>query len=181
MALSLSLSEQLNGERAVVLLYIVRILFSTPLSLLPEAFSLSFLSLFALSVEISADDAFNPLSHPFRTRPGAPSGIFLGAVTLPGLLVSRLIQTLRAESLQEIGIEGWSLALMSLWVLIHGLAAVTLIQKILRMFPACASIGESFLVTTGLVIYFGDMTAYTAANVGFTVFSFHVVYHRIHS
>ncbi|KAK6144373.1 hypothetical protein DH2020_021193 [Rehmannia glutinosa] len=235
MALSLSPLKQLNGERAVVLLYVIRILFSIPLSLLPEAFSLSFLSLFALSVEISADDASNPLSHYFRTRPGASSGILLGAVTLPGLLVSRLIQTLRAGSMQEVGIEefeylklqywaaaascltvliflsvvcqrqgkstnsisslsnwnpiysficiillvgfslvslygklygGWSLALVSLWVLIHGLAAVTLIQKILHMFPACASIGESLLVTTGLVIYFGDMVAYTAANVG---------------
>ncbi|KAI3461395.1 hypothetical protein Pfo_018058 [Paulownia fortunei] len=234
--MALSLLEQLNGERAVVLLYVIRILFSTPLSLLPEAFSLSLLSLFALSVEISADDASNPLSHFFRTRPGASSGILLGAATLPGLLVSRLIQTLRAESLQEVGIEefeylklqywaasascltvllflsivcrrqgkstisicslsnwnpiysficiillvgfslvslsgklygGWSLALMSLWVLIHGLAAVTLIQKILHMFPACASIGESLLVTTGLVIYFGDMVAYTAAKISY--------------
>ncbi|KAL6577369.1 hypothetical protein OROMI_011645 [Orobanche minor] len=248
------LSEQLNGEMTVVLLYIVRILFSTPLYLLPEAFSLSFLAILALSFEISADDASNSLSHYFRTSlvlpafaivtvsklkvfwPGASSGIFLGAVTVPGLLVSRLIQTLRAESLQEVGIEefeylklqywaaaasclavlfflsntrqrrgkstssncclskwspiysficmillvglslvslsgklygGLSLALMSLWVLLHGLAAVTLIQKILHMFPACVSIGESLLVTTGLVIYFGDMATYTAANISY--------------
>lgn len=31
--------------------------------------------------------------------------------------------------------------------------------------------GESLLVTTGLVIYFGDMMAYTASKVGFTIFS----------
>ncbi|CAA0813546.1 phosphatidate cytidylyltransferase family protein [Striga hermonthica] len=228
-----SLLEQLNGERAVVLLYVGRILFSCPLSLLPEAFSLSFLSLFALSVEIPADDASNPLSYHFKTRPGASSGIFLGTVTLPGLLVSRLIQILRSESLQEVRKEEfaylklqywaaaatclsvliylsivcqsqgkstnsicshskwspvysfictillvgfsvaslsgklygvWSLTLMSLWVLVHGLAAVTLIQKIFQMFPACASIGESLLVTSGLVVYFGDMVAYTFAN-----------------
>lgn len=31
--------------------------------------------------------------------------------------------------------------------------------------------GESLLVTTGLVIYFGDMMAYTASKVGFTIFN----------
>lgn len=39
-------------------------------------------------------------------RPGASSGVLLGAVTLPGLMVSRLIQTLRAESLNEVRIGG---------------------------------------------------------------------------
>ncbi|XP_057781837.1 dolichol kinase EVAN [Salvia miltiorrhiza] len=229
-----SLLRQLNGERAVVFLYVVRILLSIPLSLLPEACSLSLLSLLALGVEISADDASNPLSLFFRTRPGASSGVLLGAVTLPGLLISKLVQTLRANSLEEVGIEefeylksqywaassscvavliflslvcqrqgksktsisslsirnqiyssiivilfvgsglvslsaklygGWSPVLISLWVLGHGWAAVILIQKILETFPACASIGESLLVTAGLVIYFGDMMAYTASKI----------------
>ncbi|KAK4408982.1 Dolichol kinase EVAN [Sesamum angolense] len=231
--MAVSLLQQLNGERAVVLLYIIRILFSTPLSLLPEACSLSLLSLFALCVEISVDDASNPLANYFRTRPGASSGILLGAVTLPGVMVSRLIQSLRAFSLQEVGIEeieylklqfwavsaicftvlvflciicrsqgkssysisslsnldakfslicltllvelglvslswklyGWPVALMTLWVLCHGFTAVKLIQRIIRTFPACASIGEALLVTTGLVVYFGDMLAYTAARI----------------
>lgn len=66
--MALSLLQQLNGERAVVLLFVIQILYSTSLSLLPEAVSLSILSLFALSVEISADDASNPLGHFFRTR-----------------------------------------------------------------------------------------------------------------
>lgn len=39
-------------------------------------------------------------------RPGASSGVLLGAVTLPGLLISKLVQTLRAKSLNEVGIEG---------------------------------------------------------------------------
>ncbi|KAL8515958.1 hypothetical protein ACS0TY_014601 [Phlomoides rotata] len=227
MALSLLQQLNVNGERAVVFLYLVRILFSTPQSLLPEAFSLSLLSLFALSVEISADNVSNPLAKSFRTRPGASSGILLGAVTVPGLLVSKLIQCLRAKSSQEveefeylklqywaalascvtvliflymicwrqgkstitkwkvtyssictmllvgsslISLSGklyfvWAPALISLWVLSHGLAAVTLIQNILKVFPGCASIGESLLVTTGLVIYFGDMMAYTASKI----------------
>ncbi|KAK4482649.1 hypothetical protein RD792_009813 [Penstemon davidsonii] len=117
-------------------------------------------------------------------RPGASSGTPLGAVTLPGLMVSRLIQVLRAVSLQEVGIEGfglvslygkmydgWRVALMSLWVLCHGFAAVKLIQIILHLFPACSSIGESLLVTTGLVIYLGDMLAYTVAKVSATSIS----------
>ncbi|XP_075500586.1 LOW QUALITY PROTEIN: dolichol kinase EVAN [Primulina tabacum] len=220
---------QLNGERAVVLLYVIRMLTSSPLSLMPQAFSLSLLSLFALCVEIFADHASNPLAHYFKTRPGASSGILLGAVTLPGLMFSRLIQILRAVSIHEVGIEeleylklqfwavsascftvlvflciicrhqaknadfisskinlnakhsficvailgfcfsslfgGCHASLMLLWVLCHGLTAVMLLQKMLRTFPACASIGESLLVTSGLVIYFGDMLTCTAAKV----------------
>ncbi|XP_022857108.1 dolichol kinase EVAN-like [Olea europaea var. sylvestris] len=225
---------QLNGERAVVLLYICQILFSTPLSLLSQAFSLSLLTLFALSVEISADDPSNPLSQFFKTRPGVTSGIMLGAMTLPGLMVSRLIQVSRLVSLHEaevgeleylnlqywaasaicfavllficfifrlhhtsagstcslfnrdtkfgvacmalfIGIcymsflgktyGGLSATLIILWVLCHGLAAVYLIQNILRTFSACFSVGEGLLVTAGFVIYFGDMLFYIASKI----------------
>ncbi|CAA2973334.1 dolichol kinase EVAN [Olea europaea subsp. europaea] len=225
---------ELNGERAVVLLYICQILFSTPRSLLPQALSLSLLSLFALSVEISADDPSNPLSHFFKARPGASSGIMLGAVTLPGLMVSRLIQVSRLVSSHEDGVGeleylifqywaasticfsvllfvcfilryhhnrdnsicslfhrdtkfgivcmalfigiccisyfgkpygGQSATLMFLWVLCHGIAAVYLIQNILRTFPACVSVGEGLLVTAGIVIYFGDMLFYTASKI----------------
>lgn len=39
-------------------------------------------------------------------RPGVSSGIFLGAVTLPGLMLSRLIQMFRGVSLNEVGISG---------------------------------------------------------------------------
>ncbi|KZV54771.1 dolichol kinase-like [Dorcoceras hygrometricum] len=208
---------QLNGERAVVLLYVFRILFSSPLSLIPQAFCLSVLSVFALSVEIFADHASNPLAGYFKTRPGASSGVLLGAVTLPGLMFSRLIQILRAVSHHDVGIEelehlklqfwavsascftvlvflciicqhqakninficskinlnakhsfaciaslglcfsslygGWRVSLMLLWVLCHGLTAVILLQNILYTFPACASIGESLLVASGLVFF----------------------------
>ena len=40
------------------------------------------------------------------SRPGASSGIFLGAVTLPAVMISRLIQLSRAFSLHEVGIKG---------------------------------------------------------------------------
>ncbi|KAL3629546.1 hypothetical protein CASFOL_026768 [Castilleja foliolosa] len=242
--MSLSLLEQLNGERAVILLYLVRIILSTPIALFPEASSLLFLSLFALSVEISADDASNPLAHTFKTRPGASSGIFLGAVTLPGLLVSRLIQTLRAESLQGVGIEEFeylklqywaaaasclsvliflsikyqqqrrsinSICSLSTWNTLYSFTGIILLivfsflslsgklygvnpdilvspQRVVFSLdvilgvhswtgsnhinsedplhvPCMCFHRESFLVTTGLVIYFGDMTAYTASNI----------------
>ncbi|KAL0390076.1 UNVERIFIED_CONTAM: Dolichol kinase EVAN [Sesamum calycinum] len=79
--MAVSLLQQLNGERAVVLLYIIPILFSTPISLLPEACSLSLLSLFALCVEISVDDASNPLANYFRTRLACSLDDIVGALS----------------------------------------------------------------------------------------------------
>ncbi|CAN4098938.1 unnamed protein product [Withania somnifera] len=221
-----SSSSFLTGERAVVALFIARVVFSVPQSLLYESISLSLLSLVALSVEISVD-ASSLLSRFFKTRPGASSGVFLGAVTLPSLMVSKLIQMSRAVSLNQSGSEelenlqllywvtsascyivlaylcfifyrqsenkncatsrcslscitlyfgvccvsfavkshgGWYTAAILLWLFSHGFAAVKLIQNVLDTFAGCASIGEALLVTVGLVIYFGDMLACTAAK-----------------
>ncbi|KAE9445858.1 hypothetical protein C3L33_22221, partial [Rhododendron williamsianum] len=155
----------LNGERAVVLLFIAPILHATPLSLLPEALSLSLLALFALVIEVFADSSPNSQLAQFKTRRGASSGILLGAVTLPCLMISRLIQLSRALSLHEIGVQGWSAALKLLWVLSQGLATVKLIQHVVHNFPFCASIGEALLVTGGLVTYFGDMFALTFVKI----------------
>ncbi|KAJ0083651.1 hypothetical protein Patl1_30609 [Pistacia atlantica] len=60
---------------------------------------------------------------------------------------------------------GSNTALKLLWELFHGLVAVKLLQQLLNCFPSCASIGEVLLVTAGLVLYFGDMLAYTIAKV----------------
>ncbi|KAI8573595.1 hypothetical protein RHMOL_Rhmol01G0289400 [Rhododendron molle] len=60
-------SSLLNGERAVVLLFIAPILHATPLSLLPEALSLSLLALFALVIEIFADSSPNSQLAQFKT------------------------------------------------------------------------------------------------------------------
>ncbi|XVF05731.1 hypothetical protein REPUB_Repub05bG0197600 [Reevesia pubescens] len=229
--MSISPSTAMNGERAVVLLFVLRVLSFLPLSLLPHAFSLSLLSLFSLFVEIRADDSSISL---FKTRPGASSGIMLGAVTLPTVMFSKLIQLSRAFSLQQIELgelehmtmqfwatsacccgvliflsivmwcaannknphfscsvwdakfslscvvlysvvccislatishTGFNTALKLLWLLCHGFAAVKLIQHLLNTFPCCASIGEALLVTSGLVIYFGDMLACTISKV----------------
>lgn len=234
------LSEWMNGERGVVVLFIARIIYAAPRNLMVESMSLCILSVFALLLDISVDgysrssasSVGNPFSDLFKTRPGVSSGILLGAATLPGLMLSRLIQMLRGVSLNEVGISeveylqlqywvasascfsilvflflilrqkgsciqssgssadwstsfslscvafygglcciaarssfGWHMALTLLWVVFHGFAARKLIQNILHRFPACASIGEALLVTAGLVIYFGDMFAYTVTKI----------------
>ncbi|XP_058223299.1 dolichol kinase EVAN isoform X1 [Rhododendron vialii] len=108
-------SSLLNGERAVVLLFIAPILHATPLSLLPEALSLSLLALFALVIEVFADSSPNSQLAQFKTRRGASSGILLGAVTLPCLMISRLIQLLRALSLHEIGVQDLEYLRLQYW------------------------------------------------------------------
>ncbi|KHN14890.1 hypothetical protein glysoja_032497, partial [Glycine soja] len=52
-------------------------------------------------------------------------------------------------------------SLKLVWALCHGLASVKLSQHFLRTFSSCASIGETFLVTSGIVLYFGDMLLLT--------------------
>ncbi|XP_002523693.2 dolichol kinase EVAN [Ricinus communis] len=94
-------SPLINGERAVVILFIGCILFSLPLSLVLHGVVLSIIALFALCTEICSETCSNSLSQ-FKTRPGASSGIFLGAITLPAVMLSKLIQLSRAFSLHQI-------------------------------------------------------------------------------
>ncbi|KAL1128754.1 hypothetical protein V6Z11_A13G269600 [Gossypium hirsutum] len=68
-------------------------------------------------------------------------------------------------SLATISHTGFNTALKLLWLLCHGFAAVKLIQHLLNTFPCCASIGEALLLTSGLVLYFGDMLACTISKV----------------
>ncbi|CAH9072865.1 unnamed protein product [Cuscuta europaea] len=220
-------SSLFTGERAVLVIFVARIIYLAPFSILYESICLAILSILAISVEISADNHSSLLSQTFKTRPGASSGIFLGAVTLPGLMVSKLIQLSRALPFGEVGVEeleylqvqywvtsaicfsvvvflflvlfrqscfshyissswiiscicfyigiccvccyqpshgGWNAAILLSWLSFHGLAAVKLIMHILKTFPACASIGEALLVTSGLVAYLGDAFVYTASK-----------------
>ncbi|KAF9607305.1 hypothetical protein IFM89_033850 [Coptis chinensis] len=215
-----SSSMLLNGERGVVFVFITRVLFSVPISLLYEALSLSLLSFAGLLVEIFLE---NSKSH-FKARPAASSGILLGSVTLPTVMLSRLIQLSRApiSPPQDVGYlvvqywvvsascfsvlvfltlalrrhsvnrrilggllsyvvlytslcflslatndQGWEVAVVVklFWIFSHGLAAVKLIQHILSTFPSCASIGEALLVTAGIILYLGDMLAYTLLKI----------------
>ncbi|KAL8214325.1 hypothetical protein R6Q57_003774 [Mikania cordata] len=106
-------SSILNGERAVVLLFVSSILYSTHVSILSEALSFALLAVFALFVEISVESYGS--TEPFKTRPGASSGILLGAVTLPGLAVSKLIQLSRALLVNEIGTKDFEFVRLQYW------------------------------------------------------------------
>ncbi|KAJ4725047.1 dolichol kinase EVAN [Melia azedarach] len=110
MALSFSM---LDGERGVVVLFLCRVLFSLPFSLLCHGLNLALLSLFALFLDIRAENCAS-LSR-FRTRPGASSGILLGAVTLPTLMISKLTQLTRAYSLHQIELQELEHMTMQYW------------------------------------------------------------------
>ncbi|KAJ8423219.1 hypothetical protein Cgig2_026652 [Carnegiea gigantea] len=176
--MALMASSLLNGERAVVLLLLFRVLFSAPFSLLLfESVALSLLGFVALFVEISVESSSSPPK--FSTRPGASPGILLGAITLPALMFSKLIQLSRGLPLEEVSLAaylmfpsgghgsnyGVLLAMILLWMLGHGVAAVKLIQHILQTFPLCASIGEALLVTAGLTTYSGDILGSTVTKI----------------
>lgn len=165
------------------------------------------------------------------SRPGASSGILLGATTLPSVMLSRLIQLSRVLSADPNGQEDFAYLEMQYWavsisclsmlafflwhlrqpanngisktmkygslmvvlylmtffslfvlkadgglfmmtknvyLLCHGMAAVILIQHILEKFPSCSSFGEAILVSSGLVLYFGDMLAHTLSKMEFS-------------
>ncbi|CAN7110865.1 unnamed protein product [Brassica rapa subsp. narinosa] len=220
-----------TGERVVVAVVVSRVILSLPLSLISHGFSLFLLCLSAFLVEIRAETSPFLLSR-FSPRRGASSGILLGAVTLPSVMLSKLVQLTRAISLHEAGQDelshvtmqywaasasccailiylsvvmsqakrteslssslwltrvsltgtvfygvacfvslsmishtGLNTSLKMLWMLFHGLAAVKLIRHLLCTFPSCASIGEALLVTSGLVLYFGDFLACTIAKI----------------
>ncbi|KAF3530263.1 hypothetical protein DY000_02039685 [Brassica cretica] len=220
-----------TGERVVVAVVVSRVILSLPLSLISHGFSLFLLCLSAFLVEIRAETSPFLLSR-FSPRRGASSGILLGAVTLPSVMLSKLVQLTRAISLHEaeqdelshvtmqywaasasccailiylsvimsqakkteslssslwltrvsltgtvfygvacfvslsmISHTGLNTSLKMLWMLFHGLAAVKLIRHLLCTFPSCASIGEALLVTSGLVLYFGDFLACTIAKI----------------
>ncbi|XP_062218187.1 dolichol kinase EVAN-like isoform X2 [Phragmites australis] len=173
-----------------------------------------------------------PASAP--SRPGASSGILLGATTLPSVMLSRLIQLSRVlpadsngpEEITYLEMQYWAASISCLsvlafflwhlrqspsngiskylkygsllivsyltayflsfllktdgglmamsnivYLLCHGVAAVILIKHILEKFPSCSSFGEAVLVSSGLVLYFGDMLAHTLSKMKFSVIS----------
>ncbi|XP_027341611.1 dolichol kinase EVAN isoform X2 [Abrus precatorius] len=177
----------LNGERAVVLLFISTILFSLPLSLLFHGVSLSLLTLASFFLEISFDNSNSPSL--FRTRPGASSGILLGAVTLPSLLLSKLVQLSRGLSLAQLQLQEIQYLTLQYWATSASACSVVLFLAFAQRrspltpshwvvrFSLCSiffqalvsvaalattsQIGEAFLVTAGIVLYFGDMLLLT--------------------
>ncbi|CAM8937550.1 unnamed protein product [Rhodiola kirilowii] len=152
-----------NGERAVVVLFVSRIMLCADSSILYESLALVMLALYALAVEICAEAPGRVSS--LKTRPGASCGVLLGAITLPAVLASKLIQQSRGYLLREIELEGLPASVKLVYVVCQGLAAVKVVQHIIYTFPSCASIGEALLVTSGLVHCFGDMVACTVAEI----------------
>ncbi|XP_071690375.1 dolichol kinase EVAN [Rutidosis leptorrhynchoides] len=106
-------SSLLNGERAVVILFVSSITYATPVSILFETLAFVLITIFALFVEISVESYDSVL--PFKIRPGASSGILLGAVTLPGLAISKLIQLSRALLVNQVGIEDVEFIRLQYW------------------------------------------------------------------
>ncbi|RID62033.1 hypothetical protein BRARA_E01131 [Brassica rapa] len=220
-----------TGERVVVAVVVSRVLLSLPLSLISHGFSLFLLCLSAFLIELRAESSPLLLSR-FSARRGASSGILLGTVTLPAVMMAKLVQLTRAISLHQaeqdelahvtmqywaasasccailiylsvvmsqgkknecssssvwltrvsltgtvlygaacfvslsmISHTGLNTSLKMVWMLFHGLAAVKLIRHLLFTFTSCASFGEALLVTSGLVLYFGDFLACTIAKI----------------
>ncbi|KAJ3672165.1 hypothetical protein LUZ60_006886 [Juncus effusus] len=215
-----SAGDLFTGERAVVLLFVIRVALAVPSSLFfPHAATLLLLFLAALFVEISVEKSSDSSSLlRFKTRPGVSSGILLGATTLPAVMLSRLIQLSRVSLshnnafgylemqywialaccfgvimyfiyLMKLSEKNWRspvlcvvacvfmcyllFALKSnegfyaskmLYLIFHGAATVILIQHVLIKFPFCASIGEALLVSSGMVLYFGDLISHSLAK-----------------
>ncbi|KAK9691164.1 hypothetical protein RND81_09G180300 [Saponaria officinalis] len=109
-----TMASFLNGERSVVLLLLTRILYSSSSSLLFfESIALSLLVALALFVEIFVDNSH--FSIEFKTRPGASSGLLLGAVTLPALMLSKLIQLSRGLTLGEVAATDFQYEKLLFW------------------------------------------------------------------
>ncbi|KAJ1277876.1 hypothetical protein BS78_04G036400 [Paspalum vaginatum] len=222
-----------TGERLVVVLFAARVALAAPAHL---AAPLSILVAAALAVELAVDGsaASSPPLRRFKTRPGASSGILLGATTLPSVMLSQLIQLSRLLPTDPNGPEEFAYLEMRYWaasisclcvlafflwhlrqppsdgiskclkygsslivlylmtyclsfllktdggpmvmtnmvyMLCHGLAAVILIKHILEKFPSCSSFGEALLVSSGLILYFGDMLAHTISKMEFSMSS----------
>ncbi|KAL0916848.1 hypothetical protein M5K25_014391 [Dendrobium thyrsiflorum] len=149
--------ELFNGERVVVFLFVSRILFAVPFSFVYESAALVLLAIAGLLVEISIENSA-ALDY-FKNRSGAASGILLATVTLPSLMLSRMIQMSRAISNHEVGPEYWYVVMNLSWLFCHGLTTMVLLKHILCTFPSSASIGEGLLVSNGIVLCFGDLLA----------------------
>ncbi|CAM8898071.1 unnamed protein product [Rhodiola kirilowii] len=102
-----------NGERTVVVLFVTRIVLCADSSILYESLALVMLALYALAVEICAE-ALGRVSS-LKTRPGASCGVLLGAITLPAVLASKLIQQSRGYLLREIELEEFEYLKLQYW------------------------------------------------------------------
>ncbi|GJN18983.1 hypothetical protein PR202_gb06207 [Eleusine coracana subsp. coracana] len=201
----------LNGERLVVFLFAARVALAAPAYL---AVPLVVLAAAALAVELAVDGSAsassplrrfktrlsmilrsaNPPHAPFEaTLPGASSGILLGAITLPSVMLSRIIQMSRIlpaepsrpEDLVYLEMQYWATSISCLSVIAFFLwhlrqspssgiskylkygsfLVVLYLMTYVLFFLLKTGEGEALLVSSGLVLYFGDMLAHTLSKI----------------
>uniref|UniRef100_A0A0E0CFK7 dolichol kinase n=1 Tax=Oryza meridionalis TaxID=40149 RepID=A0A0E0CFK7_9ORYZ len=188
-----------SGERLVVFLFVARVALAAPAQL---AAPLAVIAAAALAVELAVDGSASASSSPlrrFRTRPGASSGILLGATTLPSVMLSRLIQLYRVLLADPNGREEYAYLEMQYWaVSVSCLGMLAFFVWHLRQSPSNGNSiaskygllliilyplaylfhlllktdgGEAILVSSGLVLYCGDMLAHTLSKMEFSVSS----------
>ncbi|CAM8938900.1 unnamed protein product [Rhodiola kirilowii] len=107
----------LNGERAVVVLFVSRIVLCADSSILYESLALVMLALYALAVEICAEapGRVSSLKTWYDFQDGASCGVLLGAITLAAVLASKLIQQSRGYLLREIELEEFEYLKLQYW------------------------------------------------------------------
>ncbi|PWZ23800.1 Dolichol kinase EVAN [Zea mays] len=186
----------LTGERLVVFLFAARVALAAPVHL---AAALAVLVAAALAVELAVDGSGSAPLRRFRTRPGASSGILLGATTLPSVMLSRLIQLSRLlpadpngpKEFAYLEMQYWAASISCLSVLAlflwhlqkspsngiskhleyGSLFIVLYLMTFFLSFLLKTDEGEALLVSGGLVLYFGDMLAHTLSKMEFSMSS----------
>lgn len=96
----------------MVFLFAARVALAAPVHL---AAALAVLVAAALAVELAVDGSGSAPLRRFRTRPGASSGILLGATTLPSVMLSRLIQLSRLLPADPNGPKEFAYLEMQYW------------------------------------------------------------------
>uniref|UniRef100_A0A0E0N9T2 dolichol kinase n=1 Tax=Oryza rufipogon TaxID=4529 RepID=A0A0E0N9T2_ORYRU len=190
--------EAIEGMRvalgpAVILNYCLQGLFHPARKL---AAPLAVLAAAALAVELAVDGSASASSSPlrrFRTRPGASSGILLGATTLPSVMLSRVLlaDPNGREEYAYLEMQYWAVSVSCLGMLSffvwhlrqspsngnsiaskYGLLLIIL-YPLAYLFHLLLKTdgGEAILVSSGLVLYCGDMLAHTLSKMEFSVSS----------
>lgn len=162
----------------MVALVIGRVLFLAPSALLWESLALVSLGAASLLLELAAEDGSRKLRiDRLKTRPGSTSGIFLGAVTLPIVMLSRLIQLYLGLSehhseipeLENLRLQFWAACACSLGVLFflhfvlwYSSEAVKDHSPVKRM--QILTISMSFVVAFGIQCSFSMMRSATLSQ-----------------
>ncbi|KAI3902215.1 hypothetical protein MKW92_028794 [Papaver armeniacum] len=173
-----------NGERTVVVLFPTRILFCIPKSLYYESLGLCLLAFAGLFIEISSENS----SSLNQFKPSYFTFCMLSRL----IHLSRAVESkdIGPQELDYLIVQYWAVSATCFGVLLflcclirystnatsflrfrrsHG-TDISLLYMSVYVAVCCFSLarqsdfGEALLVTSGLVLYFGDMIAYTLAK-----------------